>query len=644
MDPGARGQPMKRLLLILPFVVVAQEKSNETKTSEPKLEPVRTSITVVERVEAEAPASISVVGHRELQEIPGINVDDRLRSIPGFSLFRRSSSVVANPTTQGVSLRGIGSTGVSRTLVMWDGIPVNDPFGGWIYWTRISPEELERVEISRGAATSVFGDRALGGAIGLFSREPEHRRIYGRYESGNKNTHEAGAGYSHLWSKLAASFNGRAYTTDGYFVVPENRRGTVDTRAGVRFVAADARFDYLGTSDRVFFKTDILGEERQNGTQLQTNSTGLGNVGVHYRGERAGQTFSVLGFHTREEFRAIFSSIAANRNSEALAFRQTVPSDATGGAALWGTGRRAWNVLAGADVFRVEGYSTDSLAAGGQRVGGGTMLQHGVFTQGDFTAGPARFFLGARHHVTGQDRSFFSPSAGLVVGRGRVRARGSVYRSFRAPTLNELYREFRVGNAITQANPALKPESVFGSEFGFDFVGEATRARVTFFRNDLRNLVTNVTLSTGATIIRQRQNAAAALSRGMELDTSGRWRDFRGEASYLFVDSRFVTGARVPQVARHQGSAQVSWEKNRTHAAVGLRSFALQFEDELNTALLPGFATVQFLLRHKVSDRLSAIAAFENLLDRQYLTGFTPVPLIGAPRLWRIGLRWEGRL
>lgn len=74
----------------------------------------------------------------------------RLRQVPGFSLFRRSSSVVAKPTTQGVSLRAIGSSGASRTLVLWDGIPINDPFGGWVYWTRIDPAHIDRVEIDRG--------------------------------------------------------------------------------------------------------------------------------------------------------------------------------------------------------------------------------------------------------------------------------------------------------------------------------------------------------------------------------------------------------------------------------------------------------------------------------------------------------------
>ncbi|MBM3774032.1 MAG: TonB-dependent receptor [Acidobacteria bacterium] len=606
---------------------------------------MKTSITVSGAIAAEAPANVSTLGRLEIRETPGINLDDRLRDLPGFSLFRRSSSLVAHPTTQGISLRGIGSSGASRTLVLWDGAPVNDPFGGWVYWTRFPPEELESVEISRGASTSVFGDRALGGAIVLLSRPAERDRLSAGYEGGNRDSHDLWTGYSDLGARWGFSGHARAYTTGGYFIVPERARGPVDLEAGLRFLTANLRADYFGGSERVFLKADLLAEERHNGTRLQNNSTGLGSAALHYQRDRNRDAVSLRAFHTREEFRSAFSAIGAGRRTETLTFRQTVPAEGTGGAAVWRRSGGRWNGLAGGDVFRVAGYSTDSLFPSGRRVGGGEQLQHGVFLQGDFAAGPAQFFLGARHHFTGQDRNFFSPSAGLAAGRGRLRARASVYRSFRAPTLNELFREFRAGNAVTQANAALRPETLFGAEAGLDVRGETSNLRVTFFRNSIGDLITNVTLSsTPSLIVRQRQNAASALSRGAEINAARRWRDWRGEAGYLFVDSRFATGERVPQIPRHQGSAQLSFERGGTLASAGIRSYAAQFEDERNVFLLPGFATLQLVVRQRLAGGLSAVLAFENLLDREYLAGFSPTPIVGGPRLWRAGLRWEGRL
>ncbi|MEJ7605445.1 MAG: TonB-dependent receptor [Bryobacteraceae bacterium] len=247
---------------------------------------------MAEQIETDAPAFITTLDKQAVRQQPGVNLDDRLRAIPGFTLFRRSSSLVANPTTQGVSLRGLGSSGASRTLVLWDGVPVNDPFGGWVYWTRIAPEEVERVEVSRGASTSVFGDRAVSGAIALFSRPAERHRVTGSYEGGNKNTHQVTGGASNHWGKYAASANVRAFTTDGYYIVRQDRRGLADTPANVRFIGGTARLDYLGGSDRLFLKLDILAEERANGTLLTNNSTGLGTVAAHYSKQLTADTFS----------------------------------------------------------------------------------------------------------------------------------------------------------------------------------------------------------------------------------------------------------------------------------------------------------------------------------------------------------------
>jgi outer membrane cobalamin receptor len=588
---------------------------------------------------------ISVLDQTEIQEQPGINIDDRLRAIPGSSLFRRTSSIAANPTTQGVSLRGLGSSGASRSLVLWDGIPVNDPFGGWVYWTRISPDELERVELSRGAATSVFGDRAMSGAISLFSRSAERLHVVGAYEGGTKNTHTLSGGISNVWGPFGASALVRVFTTDGYYVVRADRRGAVDTPAGVRFVSGVARVDYAGAQDRLFVKLDVLTEDRANGTTLTRNSTSLGTLAGHYMRQWTNDTISLLGYHTRQEFHASFSAVGAGRNTENITFWQAVPAEAVGGAGMWRHHASLWNLLAGADVQRVEGTSTDTLIPTGLRVGGGSQLQHGTFAQFDAGTRAAKIFLGARHQFTGTDSRFFSPSGGFVLGRRMLRARGSVYRAFRAPTLNELYRDFRVGATDTRANALLRPETLFGAEVGFDVVAENAHFAVSLYRNQLDDVITNVTLSsTPQLIVRQRRNAAAALTRGVDVQADYRWRSWRLDLGYLFAESTFSTGERIPQVPKHAGNAQLTYATSNTLASVGLRSYSVQFEDDRNQFKLPGYASFQVSARQRIRRSLWATLSVENALDREYLTGIPSptAPTIGAPRLVRGGLRWDG--
>jgi outer membrane cobalamin receptor len=633
---------MRSLLIVLMvpiFAACAQQA--------PVLEPLRTSIRVSEKVSTETPANVTVIDATGLAESAGTNLDDRLRDIPGFSLFKRSSSVVAHPTTQGVSLRGIGSSGASRTLVLWDGIPLNDPFGGWVYWTRLIPDEIQTVEISRGAATSVFGDRAMSGAISVFSREPERFHLLADYQAGSENTHDVSLGFSQLWRRMAVSGMTRGFTTDGYYIVPDSIRGAADRTANVRFATADLHLDFYTRPGTFFFRVDTLAEERRNGTVLTGNSTGLGTAALHFARDFAHDSVSLLGYGTEEGFHSRFSTVSSGRNVERLTYTQTVPSQAEGGAALWQHHTHMWNLLGGVDANRVEGLDTDHFASG-PKVGGGSQLQNGFFAQADAALSALHLYGGLRESLVGQGStrvSFLSPSAGLAWARHRLRVRSSVYRSFRAPTLNELYRNFSVGNTLTEANPALRPETLTGIEAGVDWVSETSSIRLTAYRNSMDQLITNVTLSSSASqIVRQRGNAAAAVSRGVEAGVHRRFGPWTAEADYLFVDSRYSTGYRIAQIPKHQGSGDLAYVHGGTLASVGVRAYDYQFDDDLNQFRLPGFAAVEVAARQRLVRGLSAEAEIENALDRIYYTAFTPTPNIGEPRLWRVGLRWEGRV
>ena len=598
-----------------------------------------------ERLEQESPAAITTLNKLDIAKAPGVNIDDRLRLVPGFTLFRRNSSLVANPTTQGVSLRGVGSTGASRTLVLWDGVPVNDPFGGWIYWTRIPSEEVDRVEVIRGATTSVFGDRTMSGSVAMFTRAAEPMRLSLGMEGGNLGTLQPSGGFSHVMRKFGVSGFFRAFDTDGYLIVPKERAGRVDTAAGVRFAAGAFKADYSTDRERMSLKVDILTEERANGTPMQTNSTSLGTLSGNYSRDFGAASLGVIGYHSRQQYHQRFSAIAADRNTERLTSYQSVPSTAFGGGGfLKGKpGRYNWTV--GTDAQNVDGTSYETVVPVGLRVGGGTQTQTGLFGQGDAKFGNLQLFAGSRFQSAGKAGNFYQPSGGMAYGMGAFRWRASAYRSFRAPTLNELYREFRAGNTTTQANANLKAEKLWAVETGLDYRAEAFTVRVGGFYKEIGDLITNVTLSSSAAaVVRQRRNAAAATVRGFEAEIEKRVKQVRFEASYLMVDSRFATRERLPQVPKHQGSAQATWYGPKTLVTLSVRTSALQFEDDRNAQLLPGFALLQLTARQELGHGLKATLAIENMADRRILTGFTPFPQTGAPLLFRLGLRWEGRI
>ncbi len=577
-----------------------------------------------------------------IAQSPGEDIDDRLRLIPGFTLFRRTSSLVANPTTQGVSLRGLGSSGASRSLVLWDGIPLNSPFGGWVYWTRIPPDELERVEISESAATSLFGDRAMGGAIALFDHQPSPRRLSFAYEGGNRGANEIDAAGSYVFrGHWALSVTSRDFLTNGWYIVPRRIQGPVDRPADVAFAAGTLRLDYLGPRDRVFLRADVLAEDRDNGTVLQKNSTGTGTLAAAWSHQSDADTFSALGWYTIENYHATFSSINAARSVERLTSTQSVPAASTGGAVYWRHGGPHWNLLAGGDFTRSEGYSHEVFYPGASKVSGGTLTQGGAFAQGDFTVGRVRLFAGFRGEDAANGTAFWSPSGGLTAGFGHLRLRASANRAFRAPTLNELYRDFRVGNVVTLANAALRPETLAGAEAGADWLGRRTSLSLTLYRNRLDGLIVNATQSvTPLLITRQRDNLGSALARGVEAKLARALGPLRFEAAWLLADSRVASGLRLPQVARQQGSAQLLYHHGPTLLAVGMRASGLQFEDDLNAFLLPGYALWHFAASQSLPRGFALNFQVENVFNREIVAGYSPTPLVGAPRLVRAGLRW----
>jgi outer membrane cobalamin receptor len=199
-----------------------------------RFEPVVVSAGRVEQALQDVPANVTVLTRDDIERSAARTVDDLLRQIPGFSLFRRSSSLVANPTTQGVSLRGIGPSGVSRTLVLLDGVPLNDPFGGWVYWSKVPLESIERIEVVRGGGSAVYGNYALGGVINIVTRRPEATAVQGKIDGGTRDTVDANLATDFVEGLLGLSLQGNVFSTGGYPIIQENQGGAVDIEADSR--------------------------------------------------------------------------------------------------------------------------------------------------------------------------------------------------------------------------------------------------------------------------------------------------------------------------------------------------------------------------------------------------------------------------
>jgi outer membrane receptor protein involved in Fe transport len=638
----------------------------------------------------DAASSVAVLIPEQLKSPPGLTLDDRLHQIAGFQLFRRTSSWTANPTSSGVSLRGLGSTAASRTLVVSDQVPMNDPFGGWVHWTEIPEPAIRDVELVRGGSAELYGSSAIGGVIDVAPVEPRDAKtiqIAADASGATENTVLADGMAESATRWIAALAAASELKTDGYITTAPALRGSVDIPTNVN--AQGGRLE-LRTPPAIsgwtaFLRGNLLNESRQNGTPLQTNATRL----WRYAGggdADLGETHGALRlFGSREGYRQSFSSVAPNRDSESLTKLQHVPTDEFG-FALQVTRAFSHTVTAaaGADMRDVRATDDESPVVGGvvlattstsarQRELGGYAdaiwqpkdwsVSGSVRVDSFRTFDAVQTTAGARPMILPEiDELMVSPRVGLVryLPHG-VALTGTAFRAFRGPTMNELYRTSQVGQQTTIANDMLLAERATGFEFGTEFAQmrvrdhDLGRMRAAYFWTEVNRPISAVLLSQTATSqLLQRQNLGQIRSRGLMVEEqSERWRGFEASLGYQFAVATVtafnssspaqsnLTGKWIPEVPRQSVTATANYTAERVANFHLIASYSGQeFDDAANQFRLHPYARFDVSADRRLWWGLSVFAGAQNLLNRQIDAGLTPILTLAAPRLVQAGLRF----
>jgi outer membrane receptor protein involved in Fe transport len=675
--------------------------------------------TRTEQSLGDVPASVNVVEREEIQQSPAVIADDVLRQVPTFSLFRRTTAVSANPTAQGVSLRGIGPSGVSRTLVLMDNVPVNDPFGGWVYWTKIPMEDVEHIDLVNGSSSSLYGNYAMGGVINIVSRSPQRRAIELRPSFGSRTSPKLDVFGSDLWGKVGLTVNGSFFDTDGFPQVIENERGPVDTDANVAFQNIAAKIDYApATNIRAFVRGGFFTEDRHNAKVATANGTPVGtpngtpevndtifrsvNTGVRalLRDQSDLQAtifYDSVTYH--QNFLAVPDPVA--RNTARVTLNQKVPTQNWGGMVQWSRAFGAQHYFTGGTDWRwVDGesqeYAMDTTTGTTPtlyRESGGTQRSVGAFVQDLYTPTERATITlsmrldnwrnynghnnetnlpagtpgaGNRPNLEDRDDTVGSPRvAALYRLTPQVNVWGDYAYGFRAPTLNELYRQFRVGQRLTLANENLGPERLRSGEIGVNLALPRNLVlRETYFDNRMENPVSTIVRrdlnAAGNTV--QRTNLGRTRIHGFQTDADVQVSPVvKVSAGYLFnlakvteneIDPTLV-GNYLVQVPKNRGSVSIAYTDPKiANLSLALQFVGRQFDDEANTATVPGedapglpaYTMVDFNAGRTITRNLDVFLAVQNMFNVEYIVQTAPTT-IGAPRLVSFGLRfgWNGR-
>jgi len=624
-------------------------------------------------------------------------LDEALASVPAVSLFRRTSSLAANPTTQGISLRAIAPSGAGRTLVTLDGQPLNDPFGGWVIWSQVPTESLAGLDIVRGAGAGPYGAGALTGVIQLRERDAGWTVDASLAERGGARLSASGA--TDLGpARLIAS--GLYETSDGYVPVRGAVAGAADTPLDLEVRSGSLRADLPFGPATVSLRASAFEEDRGSGL-AGARSTASGNAlsataAAQPSADRPGWRLQVW---RRESDLANTSVAVADDRSTTTPANDQYETPAVGwgvNAALRhvtvsGVARVEWELGADARFADGETHERFRYMAGAftrDRVAGGQTSVAGIYAEGSWTHGPWLVAGGLRadrwdstdgHRIerdlatglptldeTDPDRSGEVVSARLGVRRdiGSSQAvRLAAYTGFRPATLNELHRPFRVGNDLTEANAALEPETLTGVEAGWSWTGDRAAVTATAFWTRLDDAIVNVTIGTGPAtfpragfvpaggVLRQRQNAGTIEATGIELDS----RFTLTEAVTLRValsltDAEVdggtaapqLTGLRPAQAPRFSAVAGADWQAtDRLTLAADLRWESDRFEDDLNSRVLGSGGTLDLRADWNLNDTAVLWVSAANLFDAEIEVSETGTGVAGfaPPRTLAVGLR-----
>ena len=668
------------MALALPSAAAAQEQAPVIVVTGRGLEAAR----------GESVYGVAQIGPDRLGGSASSRLEDVLRDVPGFQLFRRSDARSANPTSQGATLRALGGNASSRALLLLDGVPQTDPFGGWISFPAYDPRRLASARVVRGGGSGAAGPGALAGTIELESAADEG--VVVALAGGSRGSVDAFVGAGVALGAGLLTVSGSYAGGDGFVPVVAGQRGP-DDRPSPYEQASVALRAAAPVGDEVELQAGGLwfSDGRERGTALsEIATTGL-DASVRLVGNGAWRWSALAYLQTRSFANSFASAGAARQVAIRTAEQYEVPSTGLGARVEVRPPLGAVELRVGADWRDTEGatqerYNFQNGVGTRGRVAGGHSRTLGAFAEASWERGPLVLSGGARvdqwtitdgflfervfNGVTLTDRAFPDRSGWQPTARGgvawridpAVTVRAASYLGWRLPTLNELYRPFRVGADATAANAALEPERLRGVEVGLAWrPADGAQVSVTAFSNRLEDAIANVSIGGGPGIFdgvgfvaaggafRRRDNLRAITSRGVEVDASlqrGPW-SLRG--GYSFAGARVVAegagrpldGLRPAQTPRHAASATIAWSAEEAAASLTARFVGEQYEDDLNRQLLPSAVTLDASLRLPIGDGIAMEARAENLTDTHVVAAISGDGIVerGTPRTLWLGVR-----
>jgi len=622
------------------------------------------------------PVRLASIGSSEINIMPSITADAMLELVPGMNIDRSNGIFSKNAS---ITMRGLNGT--PRTLVLLDGIPLNKADGGGLNWNRIIPEFINRIEVSKGPTSSVYGSNAMGGVINIITERPT-AKIQGQVKAyfGSDNTF---GGLFSVGGKTGKADQGFYYTLngfyrqgDGYIMVPDDSRDSMDVKNAMKegLVAAKIGYQY-GNRSYTEIEYSYFNDKRYDGFEVYEPGGGYNEYPTHAIRVTSNNNFSkaellVSAYYQNEFYHRLTESMAAKKGNKYTLYKtdsRRIDQGIWSNLTLHGKKRMTYTLgldIRSGSVDASDTYitSTDVLQNRGK------MDFFALFGEYEWHIIKDRLILlaGLRYDVARFHNGSFvieqpttltsfmadyptefsdatwqalSPKLGMkYIFSKNISGYLSYSRGFRPAMLDDMCKNGNVTKGFKLANPQLKPETIDNYEVGADwnpapFLSFQPSVYLSYGHDFQYFVSTGDSINTGGDKdkpILRRENVSGVRIIGAEI--SGRWqimKDLRLVANYAYNDSKItsfdspagnkdLTGKYIVEVPRNQAFAGIWWNNPIVQVTLTFNYKDFQWNDDENTIQTGPSNTFDLRLGHTFAEKFTVSATMQDIFNTRY--------------------------
>lgn len=634
--------------------------------------------TKTSRTITSIPTRIEVISSRTIEMAQKTSIDNLLLYNSGINVSR-PMGILDHKSI--VSMRGLGGSEQSRTLVLIDGIPFNKADGGSVNWNLINPNNVEKIEISKGAVSSLYGGNAMGGVINIITKQIKDSLTgnvninYGTYNTIGTNFNVSDRISNTKGNGFYWGINGFYHKSDGYVSTPEEERDSTTIKQNMEEVSTGIKLGYdFNASNNIEFSFTYFDDFRGTGTKIYDkdgtcfNHTDYTNS-IRYKGKKGKLKWNTVAYYNFETFYRLSESIK-NKHGQITYKTYDVSSDRTDLGLLFNSSIEISDnnlITAGIDIKKGQVDASDNYHTSTDIViNKGEMDIYSMYLQDElsffdkkllFIGGVrfdyTKFYEGVYNIENGTNATSIlnslinknldenswnaiSPKFSVQYRfNDKLRSYISYSRGFRPSVLDDLCRSGFISGGFKIANPNLEAEKLDNIELGIDYTLNNLKVSTSLYASKGKDFMYYI--STGDSIamgsrlkpIRKRANISEVEIFGAELDILYQINsNIRMFANYTYNHSEIkdfttefdtnLSGMTLTYVPKNMISGGISWQNRFVNASANIKYLNTQYKNDINTEKIDPYSRLDIRFWKNIKN-LRLGLSIQNLTDEVHI-------------------------